>query len=165
MTRLTDNFTLEELTRSQLASRHGIDNTPRTKWVRENLTHLAGAILQPVRDRFRRPVIVSSGYRSPELERVLKGKPAGWLSSGQHPKGQAADFEVAGIPNRVEAEWIRDELDFDQVILEFYDPADPAAGWVHCSAVRPNRGQALTAARSPQGGTVYNYGLPGEPAP
>lgn len=161
MSRLSLNFTMRELIASQVAARNGIDNTPLTSWVQDNLKHLATTILQPVRDHFRTPVIVSSAYRCPELERVLKNKPAGWLSSSLHPKGQAADFEVVGHSNMDVAIWIRDHLDFDQVILEFFEPADPSSGWVHCSAVRPNRSQVLTATRTNGGDATYSFGIPG----
>lgn len=140
---LSKNFTLRELTRSQVAARRGIDNTPPA-WAEENLSRLARNVLQPVRDHFG-PTNVSSGYRCAALERAIKGKPDTWTPRGQHPQGQAADFEVLGQSNVVVATWIAAHLEFDQLILEFYDGVDPHSGWIHCSYVRPPRGEVLRA--------------------
>lgn len=138
---LSKNFSLRELTRSQVAARRGIDNTPPQAVV-ERLRALAENVLQPVRDHFGAPVVVTSGYRSPELNDAI-----GSSDRSQHPKGEAADFEVVGRSNLEVAEWIRDNLTFDQLILEFYTPGDPRSGWVHCSYVPPPRNQVLTARR------------------
>lgn len=155
--KLSQNFSLAELTKSQIALRHGIDNTPPA-WAVKNLRCLVEAVLQPVRDHFGAPVVVSSGFRCAAVERALKGKPATWEPNGQHPLGEAADFEVVGQSNRAVAEWIASTLIFDQLILEFHTPGDPHSGWVHCSYVRENRKEILTAERSFQG-TIYHHGL------
>ena len=69
----------------------------------------------------------------------------GSKSNSQHTTGQAVDFEIPGIPNLAVAEWIRDKLDFDQLILEFFDPEEPHSGWVHVSLKKKdNRNQVLT---------------------
>lgn len=137
--KLSENFYLNEFTKSQIAERHGLDNTP-TNEVIENLKLLCQYILQPVRDHFKRPVIISSGYRSPEVNRLAKGSP-----TSQHVIGMAADFEINGLSNLALAEWIRDNLVFDQLILEFWVPEDPNSGWVHCSYNQAkNRKQTLT---------------------
>lgn len=135
--RLSKNFTLNELTKSQTALRMGIDNEP-TPWDLYNLTQLCDNILQPVREHFGRPVTISSGYRSVELCKAI-----GSSSNSQHTKGQAADFEIAGVDNKEVAEWIRDTLDFDQLILEFYEEGEPSSGWIHCSYAEDNRGSVL----------------------
>ena len=128
--RLSKNFSLAELTKSQTATRKGIDNEPSTEHV-ENLIHLAETVLQPIRDEFGRPVVISSGYRSPELCEAI-----GSSAKSQHAKGEAADFEVPGMDNMQLAMWISKNTVFDQLILEFYEPGDPNSGWVHCSAVK-----------------------------
>lgn len=125
--RVSKNFTLGELTKSQTALRMGIDNNPDPMHL-YNLHRLCDNILQPVREHFGRPVTISSGYRSVELCLAI-----GSTAKSQHAKGQAADFEVLGVDNKQVAEWIRDNLDFDQLILEFYREDDPQSGWIHCS--------------------------------
>jgi len=136
---LSANFTLEELTHSALALRHGVRNTP-TKEEIHRLRLLAEQILQPVRDHFGIPFSPSSGFRSKKVNAL-----AGSKDTSQHRSGQAADFEVPGIPNRDLADWIKENLTFDQLILEFHNPDDPSSGWVHCSYVGPddNRKQCL----------------------
>lgn len=125
--RLTENFTLAEAVKSQTATRMGISNSPPPE-VLERMIETAAAILEPVRSQFGAPVFINSFYRSPELNRAIGSRPG-----SQHVTGEAVDFEVAGIPNAEVAAWIRDNLDFDQCILEFASKADPQAGWVHAS--------------------------------
>lgn len=138
---LSANFTLAELTKSQVALRHGIDNIPGPAEV-ENLGLVATNILQPVRDQFGIRFTPSSGFRCLELNRILKSK-----DRSHHVTGQAVDFEVPGISNFELAEWIRDTLRFDQLILECYTQGEPNSGWVHCSYVgEANRMVALTYA-------------------
>lgn len=136
--RLSNNFTLEELTKSGLAMRNGLDNTPNCDEVK-CLTALVENILQPVRDYYNKPFVPSSGFRSAVVNAL-----AGSSKRSQHRKGEAADFEVPTVANRDLAEWIRDNLEFDQLILEFHNPAIPDSGWVHCSYVGvSNRKQCL----------------------
>ena len=127
--KLSENFSLKELTKSQTAVRKGINNEPGTAEI-ENLIHLAESVLQPVRDHFGKAVMISSGYRSPELCEAI-----GSSTKSQHAKGEAADFEIGGVDNKELATWISKNTTFDQLILEFYDEGDPNSGWVHCSAV------------------------------
>lgn len=134
---LTKNFWLSELTRSQTASRYGIPNQPNSAQLK-NLKTVAEQILQPVRDHFRHPVVVSSGFRSPLLNARIGGSKA-----SQHCFGQAVDFEIPGLPNKEVAQWIRTNLSYDQLILEFYDGKNPNSGWIHCSYVDNNRKQAM----------------------
>ena len=139
---LSNNFTLNELTKSQTATRKGINNEPSTEYV-ENLIHLAKTILQPVREHFGKPVMISSGYRSPELCEAI-----GSSAKSQHAKGEAADFEIHGVDNKELAAWISANCDFDQLILEFYIDGDPNSGWVHCSSkMESSRKQMLKAER------------------
>jgi len=146
---LSDNFSLLELTKSQTAERKGIDNTPSPEH-QENLKLLCTHILQPVRDHFERVVSVSSGYRSPELCLAIGSK-----ITSQHAKGQAADFEIYGLSNRELSIWIHENLEYDQLILEYWKKEDPSSGWVHCSFDdRVNRKQYLKAYKE-NGSTKY----------
>ena len=150
--RLTANFTLAEFEKSQAATRLGIPNSvPEDKIL--SLQALAENVLQPVRDHFG-PVIITSGYRSPELNEAIGGS-----STSQHSQAEAADFEVIGVSNKEVAHWIADNCLFDQLILEFYTPGDPNSGWVHCSFdLEVCRKQVLTASRI-EGKTVYAQGI------
>jgi len=137
---LSNSFTLNELTKSQEATRLGIDNTPNEEHIL-NLKLLCENILQPIRDFYGMPVSVSSGYRSAALCEAI-----GSSSKSQHTKGQAADFEIFGIANSVLADFIVKNLDYDQCILEFWNENDPNSGWVHCSYnALGNRKQFLKA--------------------
>jgi zinc D-Ala-D-Ala carboxypeptidase len=137
---LSKNFSLDELTKSQTALRLGIDNTPSLSH-KKSLKMLCIHVLEPCRKHFARSITPSSGYRSKELCNAIGSK-----ATSQHAKGQAVDFEVAGVSNLELAEWIRDNLEFDQLILEFHNPDDPNSGWVHCSyrADGKNRNQFLS---------------------
>jgi uncharacterized protein YcbK (DUF882 family) len=177
MPQLSTNFSLKELTRSDTAIRKGIDNTPDFEQV-INLTHLSIFILQPVRDKWGSTTVnsglrvlelilqpvrdkwgsttVNSGLRVLELNRAI-----GSSDTSQHRKGEAADIECKAVSNLELAKWIRDNLDFDQVILEAYDGVDPTSGWVHVSyrADRKNRKKCLTATFI-NGKAKYTNGLP-----
>ena len=137
--KLSQNFSLRELTKSQTAERKGISNEPSEEHI-ENLKLLCTKILQPIRDEFG-VVSVSSGYRSPALCEALGSK-----STSQHARGQAADFECYGIDNNKLFEWATKNLTFDRAILEFYN-GDPESGWIHMSYKDKNRGETLRAFR------------------
>ena len=149
--RLSKNFSLEEMTRSMVAARKGIDNTPGAGEIK-NLENVCYEILEPVRAHFDKPIMVSSGYRSEALCEAIGSK-----KTSQHAKGQAVDFEIAGVPNIKTAYWLSNNVDFDQLILEFYKKDDPAGGWVHVSYNEKgsNRKQILTF-----DGKRYDNGLP-----
>jgi zinc D-Ala-D-Ala carboxypeptidase len=135
---LSGHFSLSELTKSQTAERKGIDNKPTLEHI-ENLTELCTQILEPTRRNFGKPMIITSGYRSEELCVAIGSK-----TTSQHAKGQAADFEMIGLDNKSLAKYIKNNLVFDQLILEFYTPNDPSSGWVHCSySKEENRKEAL----------------------
>ena len=148
--KLTENFSLNELTKSQTAERKGIDNTPSAEH-QENLKSLCEMILQPIRDHFGQVVSVSSGYRSPELCIAIGSK-----TTSQHAKGQASDFEIFGVSNKELADYIDQNLDYDQLILEYWKGEDePNSGWVHCSFnTQGNRKQYLRAYKE-NGSTKY----------
>lgn len=156
--RLTNNFTLLELTKSETASRFGLDNTPGEKEV-ANLKLLCEKVLQPIRDHFQVPVMVNSGYRSAAVNRAVGGS-----NNSDHTRGQAADIEIANVANPVLAQWIRDNLDFTQLILEFYTPGVDHSGWVHVSYDPDNlKKQPLTATRI-DGRVRYLAGLVTDPS-
>jgi hypothetical protein len=137
---LSPHFTLEEMIKSQSGDRAGIDNLPPPT-CREALRALCLHVLEPIRERFG-PVVINSGYRGPELNRMVGG-----AASSQHCSGEAADIEVPGMANADLARWIEKNLEYDQLILECYKPGIPSSGWVHVSykAHTPNRKQELTA--------------------
>ncbi len=152
MVRLSQNFTLQEFTKSQTATRKGIDNTPGEIHL-EAAKHLFENVVQKVRDNFG-PTVINSGYRGPDLNYAIGGS-----NTSQHCKGEAVDIECPGTPNYDVAKWIEDNLDFDQLILEFYTPGIPDSGWVHVSyKVEVNRKSVLTAMKE-DGKTVYKPGL------
>lgn len=152
--RLSENFTLNELTKTQTAVRNGIDNTPGPTEI-ENLKKLVTNVLQPIRDNYGRAVFVSSGFRSLSINSLVGGS-----ANSDHVRGMAADIEIPGIDNRELALWIRDNLKFSQLILEFYVDGDPDSGWVHV-AYNENKlvNQCLTARRGTNGRTVYLPGI------
>jgi zinc D-Ala-D-Ala carboxypeptidase len=108
---LSANFTLKELTKSDTATRLGLDNTPNDAAL-ENLKTLCEKVLQPVRDHFGKSVTVNSGYRSPESNAAVNGS-----KSSDHCKGMAADIEIVGIANADLAQWIMDNLGLHPVNL------------------------------------------------
>ena len=147
---LSSNFSLGEMTKSQTATRKGIDNTPSAEH-QSNLQSLCMHVLQPIRDHFSQVVTVSSGYRSPALCEAIGSK-----ITSQHAKGQAADFEIFGVSNKELADYIHEHLDYDQLILEYWKESDPNSGWVHCSYTEGNnRRQYLKAYKDENNNTRY----------
>ena len=143
--RITPHFTLSEFTKSQTAERKGIDNTPEPVHIK-NIETLCLNVLEPIREHFNKPMTINSGYRCVDLCEAIGSK-----STSQHAKGEAADIEIAGISNADLAIFIKDNLSFDQLILECYDQAKgPSSGWVYVSFVgQPeNRLDVLTYDRS-----------------
>ena len=148
---LSKHFKLEEFTKSMTATRKSINNTPGAGEIK-NLENLCYEILEPLRAKFDKPITITSGYRSPLLSEAIGSK-----STSQHCKGMASDLEIFGIPNIQVAHWLQNNVDFDQLILEFYSPDDPTAGWVHISYNEKgaNRKQVLT-----YDGKKFDNGLP-----
>jgi len=150
---LSTNFSLKELTKSDTATRLGLDNTPDEATI-ENLKLLCQEVLQPIRDHFGKSVTVNSGYRSPESNAAVGGS-----KTSDHCLGRAADIEIEGISNPDLAHWIMDNLDYTQLILEFYTQGQPNSGWVHVSYDPNNiKMQELTAVKV-AGKTQYLNGL------
>ena len=136
--KLSDNFTLAEMIRSQTARRLDIDNTPNEQQI-EFMRELCMNVLQPIRDEFG-PVRITSGLRVPELNRAIGGS-----SSSQHCalNGSAADIDF-GDGNKPVFDWIVNNIIFDQLIWEFGDESNP--DWIHVSYhYGKNRGQILKA--------------------
>ena len=150
---LTNNFSLAEMVKSETALRHDMDNTPGEAEI-ENLKRLCEQVLQPVRDHFAKGVKVNSGYRHPEVNAKVGGS-----KTSDHCKGQAADIEIPGVANADLAKWITENLDFTQVILEFYTPGIPDSGWVHVSYDPQNLKKQVLTATKQNGKTVYLPGL------
>jgi len=151
--KLSPNFSLNELTQSETALRKGLNNEP-TQEVISALQLLVVNVLQPIRDHYAKGVKVNSGYRSPQVNASVGGS----LTS-DHCKGQAADIEIPGVANADLAQYIADNFDFTQLILEFYTQGIPDSGWVHVSYDSNNlKRQVMTAVRQ-SGRTVYLQGL------
>jgi hypothetical protein len=125
---MTPNFTLAELTVSETAERHGIDNTPTPEHL-ENLQRLA-EFLETVKTALGgKPVMINSAYRGPAVNEKVGGS-----KSSQHMVGCAADIRIPNMnPDQVCRAIIAADLPFDQLIREFYDPAKAAGGWTHVS--------------------------------
>lgn len=147
MTKLSQNFELREFLVSETAARRGIDMTPPHAVV-DALSALCVRVLEPLRAHYHRPVIVSSGYRPPKLNALVKGNP-----DSQHCKGEAADFRVASVSNIEVCRWMQARLNYDQLIYEFGE-----GGWVHVSWREPYRNEELTARRAGRR-TVYLEGI------
>ena len=143
--KLTANITLDELCKSQVSERKGINNNPNPQQI-ENIKALAVNVLQPIRSHFDKPLIISSGFRCAELCIAI-----GSSVNSQHVADDgaaAADFEIPGVDNLELAIWIKNNLDIDQGILEFYREGEQRSGWIHCSyAKEGNRNQWLKARR------------------
>ena len=151
---LSTHFKLNEFTKSETAIRKRIDNTPGPAHA-ANLKKVCEKILEPVRTHYNKPVRINSGYRGAALNAAVGGS-----SKSQHCNGEAVDFEIDGLPNPDLAKWVSENCEFDQIILEFYDPKEgPNSGWVHASySEGKNRKQILTAV-TVNGKTVYKPGF------
>jgi zinc D-Ala-D-Ala carboxypeptidase len=151
--KLSKNLSLREVVRSTTAKRLGLKNEPDTPQI-TNLKLLANHVFQPLRDNFEVPIYVSSGYRSTKLNNAIGGS-----STSQHCQGRALDLDAdvfGKISNAEIFHYIKDCLDFDQLIWEFGDDTNP--DWVHVSYTSPteNRGRVLKAYKDPDyPGTTY----------
>lgn len=143
---LSKNFHLSELTVSQTAARHGLNNKPNVQ-AQKNLDRLCDTVLQPLRDALGQPIIVTSGYRSPEVNRRVGGS-----ATSAHCYGCAADIHVPGMSSIELMKKIHSlKLPVDQVIEEF-------GQWVHVGIAIPGnkpRYQYLNA-RYVGGQAVYS---------
>ena len=150
--KISEHLDLVEVTRSETAKRKGISNMP-TEAHLENFKKLAEHIFEPIRTHFNVPIHISSGYRSKELNTAIGGS----LTS-QHCSGEAIDIDMDGsangVTNKMVFEYIKDNLDFDQMIWEF--GSKDAPDWVHVSyeTTGKQRKQILRATKS-SGKTHY----------
>lgn len=148
--KISANLTLKEVSKSLTATRRGIDNEPKGEHLTA-LINLANNVFQPIREHFGKPIFVSSGYRSPGLNKAIGGS-----KTSQHCKGEAIDIDndAREYPSNADIFWyIYDHLEFDQMIWEFGDDKNPS--WVHVSyKSEGNRKQVLRASKS-KGRTVY----------
>jgi len=148
--KLSKNLTLQEATKSATAIKHGISNRPSGEHL-SNLIQIANKVFQPLRDYYGKPIAVTSGYRSEALNDLIGGS-----SSSQHCKGEALDLDAdvfGGLENWEIFEFIKNNLEFDQLIWEFGDDENP--DWVHVSyKSENNRGEILSAIQQ-RGRTTY----------
>ena len=148
--RISRHISYAEATRSQTAVRRGIDNTPGEYEI-QNMQLLAEKVFEPMRSYFNTPIHVSSFYRSRELNQAIGGS-----SRSQHCEGRAMDVDdvLGEVTNAEMFSYIKEKLDFDQLIWEFGDDENPA--WVHVSYVSEdaNRKHILRATKV-NGKTVY----------
>lgn len=153
--KLSENLDLGELTRSESAKRAGISNMPTPEHI-ENMKKLATNVFQPIRENFGVAILISSGYRSKELNTKIGG-----ASTSQHSSGEAIDIDMdgssSGVTNKQVFDYIKANLNFDQLIWEFGDKNNP--DWVHVSyeSTGKQRKQVLRAVKV-KGVTKYeNY--------
>ena len=148
-------FNLLDYTRSQTATRYNINNTP-TNQQKFYLENLHKGIVVPIMKHFgKENIVISSGFRCPELNRKI-----GSSDKSQHVRGQAVDIEVKGISNKVLFKWIANNLVYDQLILEFFNPKEPQSGWCHVSFLPIahgflNRKELLKATKQKDGRVIY----------
>jgi hypothetical protein len=151
--KLSEHLDLSEVVRSESAKRKGISNMPTAEHT-ANFKILAEKVFEPIREHFRCPIHISSGYRSKELNAAIGGS-----ATSEHCSGQAIDIDMDGTPNgvtnRMVFDYIKDNLDFNQLIFEFGDAQNP--DWVHVSysATGNQRKQILRASRV-NGKTTYS---------
>lgn len=148
---LSKHFELAEFTRSSTAKRAGISNTPTEGHI-ANMKLLCEKVLEPIRTHFARPIIISSGYRSAALNAVTPGA----SSTSQHSSGEAVDIDMDGtnITNAQIFNYIKDNLEFDQLIWEFGTSTNP--NWVHVSYESNGRQRKQILRAVKRGGrTVY----------
>jgi zinc D-Ala-D-Ala carboxypeptidase len=148
---ISANFNLDELSKTST----GVANTPSEPSVINNLRKVAENILEPVRKHFDRKVLIHSGYRSAAVNKAVGGS-----NNSQHSHGEAVDFSVQGYTVHEVANWIKDNLTFDQLILEHYLHNSLQSGWVHCSYSHNNRHSVLTKFKGSQ---IYYPGILLEP--
>jgi hypothetical protein len=151
--KLSNNLSVKEVTKSNTAKRFGIDNRPTIEHL-QNLKAIALNIFQPARNHFKKPIFVSSGYRSEDLNEKIGGS-----KTSQHSKGQALDLDAhtfGGLTNKELFDFISEHLEFDQIIWEFGTDEEP--DWVHVSYVSSgiNRGESLKAYKA-NGVTKYKH--------
>jgi len=139
---------LKELLFSDTATRLGINNIPNDQCL-INLQTLIYEVIEPIINKFG-DIKITSGYRSPELCKAI-----GSSITSQHCLGMAVDCEVLGVPNKELADWVVNNLEYDQVILEFWEKDKINSGWVHISYNKGNNRKMYLRAYKANGRTVY----------
>ena len=147
--KISAHLDLSELTRSESAKRHGIKNMPNQEHI-ANLKTLAEKVFEPIRANFRVPIRISSGYRSKELNAKIGGS-----AKSQHSKGEAIDIDMDGtsITNKQIFDYVKDNLQFTQLIAEF--PVNGDLSWVHIGYDKNNLKKEILVAKKLYGKTVY----------
>lgn len=149
--KISEHLTLREVTKSVTASRLGIDNIPTTTHL-NNLTVLAEKVFEPLRNHFGVPIGISSGYRSPELNKAVGGS-----KTSHHCMGMALDIDAdmfGKITNKQIFDYIKDNLEFTQLIWEYGNDSDP--DWVHVSYDPNNLKKQVLKVSKGKGYTIYN---------
>ena len=161
--KLTDNLTLKEAIKSQTAIRRGISNSPTEEEV-EKLKLTAKMVFQPIREHFGIPIGITSMFRSKLLNTALKG-----ATSSQHTKAEAIDIDadvfggkvmdsdgkMVTFTNKMIFDFIKENLEYDQLIWEYGTNESPA--WVHVSyKATGNRFRDLKCFKNSQGRTQYS---------
>lgn len=148
--KISNHISYKEATTSQTAVRKGIDNTPN-EYQLQNMKLVAEKIFEPLREHFKRPIAINSFFRSQKLNKAIGG-----ATGSQHTQGRAIDIDdtLGGVTNKQMFDWIKDNLDFDQLIWEFGNDSNP--DWVHVSYVseNENRRRVLKALKK-NGKTIY----------
>jgi len=151
---LSPHFHLSEFIKSNEATRRGIDNTPSSEVI-SSLSDLCNFVLEPIRINYGQAVRISSGYRCPALNAAVGGS-----KNSQHTLGKAADIEIIDLDNCDLALWIANNLEFDQLILEFHNHSrGPNDGWVHVSYNNGNNKNQVLTAKTINSKTMYLDGL------
>jgi hypothetical protein len=151
--KLSEHFSLAEMTASATAARLRDPNQPGPAAIAA-LQLLCTKVLEPVRAQFGKPIRINSGYRSERTNSAV-----GSSETSQHRRGEAADIEIEGVSNAVLARWIRDNLVFDQVILEAHRAGDPNSGWVHVSYRAGRARKSVLTMTLGSHGAVYTNGI------
>jgi hypothetical protein len=152
--KISEHIDLSEMIRSESAKRNGISNMPTEEHL-ANFKLLAEKVFEPIRNNFRCPINISSAYRSKELNDLIKGS----SSTSQHCTGEAIDIDMDGTPynvtNAMIFNYIKDKLEFDQLIWEFGTNENP--DWVHVSyESKGKQRKEILKATKVNGKTQYN---------
>lgn len=149
---ISKNISYKEATHSTTAKRLGIDNTPNAEQF-SNMVYVAENVFQPVREHFGVPIYISSFFRSEALNSAIRGS-----SSSTHMKGEAMDLDAdvfGKVTNAQIFHYIKDNLEFDQLIWEF--GTEEEAAWVHVSLSKNNNRNQILVAKKVEGKTVYEF--------
>lgn len=144
--KISEHISYSEAIKSQTAIRVGINNTPTEKDIKA-MQLVAVNVFEPLRKALNRPIFISSFYRSPQLNHWIGGS-----SNSQHTKGEAMDLDVDGINSQI-FHWIKNNLDFDQLIWEFGNTKKP--DWVHISYKEHGNRKEMLRAIHKDGRTEY----------